>query len=136
MTCRLAFIHLIHYLQPSKKCRYHKDQGTIDKWQKKLTPKPLFHNGQYQAGWNTNQNQMKNIHPFYIVFQGFEGTSYKNATTRTFISCFTLAFKSVDIIFFFYIFLELHSMLSKKITFIFKFSFFNGFSQTLHPQRP
>ena len=68
---------------------------------KKLTPKPPFLNGQYQAGWNTNQNQMKNTHPFYIVFQGFEGTSYKNTTTRTFISCFTVAFKSVDIIFFF-----------------------------------
>ena len=25
--------------------------------------------GQYQDGWNTNQKQMKNVHPFCIVFQ-------------------------------------------------------------------
>ena len=59
---------------------------------KKLTPNPPFLNGQYQAGWNTNQNQIKNTHPFYMVFQG---TSYKNTTTRTFISCcFTLDFRT------------------------------------------
>ena len=26
-------------------------------------------NRQYQDGWNTNQKQMKNVHPFCIVFQ-------------------------------------------------------------------
>ena len=30
---------------------------------------PPVLNGQYQDGWNTNQNQMKNAQPFYTVFQ-------------------------------------------------------------------
>ena len=34
---------------------------------KPRTP-PVF-NGQYQNGWNANQNQMKNTQPFYITFQ-------------------------------------------------------------------
>ena len=32
-------------------------------------PPPLFLNRQNQDGWNTNQNQMKNTHSFYIVFE-------------------------------------------------------------------
>ena len=30
---------------------------------------PLVLNGQYQDGWNTNQNQAKHTRTFYIVFQ-------------------------------------------------------------------
>ena len=30
---------------------------------------PPVLNGQYQAGWNTNQNQIENIHLFDILFQ-------------------------------------------------------------------
>ena len=32
-------------------------------------PHPPVPNGQNQNGQNTNQNQMKNTHPLYIVFE-------------------------------------------------------------------
>ena len=69
--------------------------------------------------------------PFLHCISSFEGTSYKHlkdTATSSFISCFTLDFTSVDIIF--HKFLELH-YLKKKICH--KFSFFNGFTQTPPP---
>ena len=36
----------------------------------KKNPPPVF-NRQYQDGQNINHNQMKDTHPFYIVFQGW-----------------------------------------------------------------
>ena len=45
-----------------------------------LPPPPVL-NGQYQAGYNTNQDWMKNTCLFYIVFQTFwEGASVKSYT--------------------------------------------------------
>ena len=35
---------------------------------KQNSPPPVL-NEQYQAGWNTNQNQIENIHLFDILFQ-------------------------------------------------------------------
>ena len=49
-----------------------------------------------------------------------------------FLYCFTLAFTSADI--FFYNFLELDPTLYLKKDFCHEFYFFNGFTQTLHPQ--
>ena len=42
------------------------------------TPTPPVLNGQYQDGWNTNQNQMKNTPLFTLHFKFFEGTPSKN----------------------------------------------------------
>ena len=69
---------------------------------------------------------------FTLYFKFWEGTSVKCfqiQATSSFISCFTSAFISADIIF--YNFLELHSTLSEK-DFCRKFSFFNGFTETPH----
>ena len=35
----------------------------------KKTPHHPVLNGQNQRGWNTNQNEMKNTQPLYIVFE-------------------------------------------------------------------
>ena len=42
------------------------------------TPHTPVLNGQYQDGWNTNQNRMKNTPLFTLYFKFFEGTSSKN----------------------------------------------------------
>ena len=42
------------------------------------TPTPLVLNGQYQDGWNTNQNPMKNTPLFKLYFKFFQGTSSKS----------------------------------------------------------
>ena len=69
---------------------------------------------------------------FTLYFKFWEGTSVKCfqiQATSSFISCFTSAFISADIIF--YNFLELHSTCLKRI--FETFYFFNRFTQTPPP---
>ena len=67
---------------------------------------PVF-NRQYQAGWNTNQKQMKNTHTFCIVFHVLKivppDLLFLVAYIRFYISRYH-----------FHNFLELHSILSEK----------------------
>ena len=63
---------------------------------------PVF-NGQYQAGWNANQHQMKSTSLFYIVFQVLRRyfcEKLQDTVTSPFFSCFTSVFISADIIFY------------------------------------
>ena len=83
------------------------------------SPAPVL-NGQYQNGYNTNLNQMKNTCPCN-VFQVLKVLLYENLYVRSShqIFCFLLfllAFTSADIIF--HTFLELHSTLSEKKRFL------------------
>ena len=57
---------------------------------------------------------MKNTCPVYIVFQILK--VLLDTATRSFVSCFLLAFTLADIIF--YKFLELHSPLSERKIFV------------------
>ena len=59
-------------------------------------------NGQYQDEWNTNQNQMKSMHPFYIAFQQVLKVLLIKICKMQLLDLFT----SADIIF--YKVLELH----------------------------
>ena len=94
---------------------------------------PPLLNGQYQDGWNTNQNQMKNT-LFLHCISSFGGTSSKNCSHWIFNFLFffyILAFTSADIIFS-QIFKTSFNIIWKK-KFRHKFSFFNGFN---HPPPP
>ena len=78
---------------------------------------PHVLNGQYQDRWNTNQNQMKNTCPFYIVFQVLKvpliKICKKQPLNLLFFLLLLLAFTtSADIIF--HKLLELHSTLFEK----------------------
>ena len=56
-------------------------------------PPPLFFSRHDQAGWNNNQNYVKNTHPFSHCISSFEGISYKIYKIRgtsSFISCFII----------------------------------------------
>ena len=64
----------------------------------KKTPTPSVLNRQYQVGWNTKQNEMKNSCLFYSVFQVLK-VLLKVQPVLSFI-CFTSAFTSADIIFY------------------------------------
>ena len=69
---------------------------------------PHFLSRQYQVGWNTNQNQMKNIPPFYkflkllqVCFQVLKVLLIKMCKMSHqifYFFCFVLAFTSGDII--------------------------------------
>ena len=86
-------------------------------------PRPPVVNGQYQDGWNTNQNQMKNTTFLHCISQLLRVLLKKNlwdTATRSFI-CFVLHFTPADIIF--HRFLELHSTLSEKKIFVTNFPF-------------
>ena len=92
---------------------------------KQTTP---CHSTETITGWM--EYYTKNTHLFYIVFQGLKVlTCHKNlqdTPTRSFISCFILAFTSADIIF--VKFLELNSTLSEKEILVTNFPFFNRFT--------
>ena len=56
-------------------------------------------NGQYQDGWSTSQNQMKNTCPFEIVYISFECIKFVRYSYQIiFFLLFLLAFTSADII--------------------------------------
>ena len=95
------------------------------------SPKSPVLNGQYQDGWNTNQNQMKNT-LFLHCISSFEGTSSKNCSHWIFNFLFffyILAFTSADIIFS-QIFKTSFNIIWKK-KFRHKFSFFNWIHSAL-----
>ena len=66
--------------------------------------------GTTTTGWNTNQNQMKNIYPFNIVFQVLKVVFIKFLRYN-------------HQIFYFLSLLEIHSTLSEKKDFFYKFFF-------------
>ena len=71
-------------------------------------------NGQYQNRQNTNQNQMKNIYPFYIVFQWWKFVRYSHQIF--YFLLFLLAFTSTDVISVFsYIFRTSFNIMWKNI---------------------
>ena len=92
-------------------------------------PLPPVLNGQNQDGWNTNQNQMKNMSPSYFVFQVLKVLLIKICKMQPLggrdllflVYIDVLDFTSANIIFHKY--LELHSTLSEKKTFVTNFAF-------------
>ena len=88
-------------------------------------PNPPDFNGQYQGGWNTNQNQMEYTPPVYIVFQVLKVILTKNCTISHQIFYFLLFYISFYISrhHFFHKFLELPSALSEKKIFVTNFPF-------------
>ena len=100
-------------------------------------PNPLVFNGQYQGGWNTNQNQMKNTPPVYIVFQVLKVLLTKNCKISHQIFYFLLLYISVYISrhHFSQMFRTVFNIIGKK-DFCHEFSFFNEFNQTPHAPRP
>ena len=66
-------------------------------------------NRQNQDEWNINQDQMKNMTPFYIVCQVLKVLLFKISHQILYFMLFYISFLSADIIF--YKFLKLHSTL-------------------------
>ena len=69
-------------------------------------------NRQYQDEWNINQDQMKNMIPFYIVCQVLKVLLFKISHQILYFMLFYISFLSADIIF--YKFLKIHSTLYEK----------------------
>ena len=70
-------------------------------------------NRQYQAGWNNNQNLIKNTHLLCMLLQVLKVLiKIIRYSYNSFSCCFTPPYTSVDITF--YKFLKLHSTLSEK----------------------
>ena len=93
MDCRqITFVTLNRFCQLSK------------------PPPPLPDlNRQNQDEWNINQDQMKNMTPFYIVCQVLKVLLFKTSHQILYFMLFYISFLSADIIF--YKFLKLHSTL-------------------------
>ena len=82
-----------------------KGQGVGDFFPQVKPPPPVPYR-QYQAVWNTNQNQMKNACLFYIVFQVLKVVLLKSYKIQLPVLLILVVFMPADIIF--YKFLELH----------------------------
>ena len=85
-------------------------------------PQPSVLKGQYQNGWNINQNQIKNtifLHCISQLLRVLRKKDLQDTATRSLISCFILHFTPEDIIF--HRFLELYSTLSEKKIFVTNF---------------
>ena len=91
-------------------------------------------NRQYQNGQNTNQNQKKNVCPFYTVFQVLEVLLIKICKIQPLDLLFLVIFISfyINRYHFSQIFKTSFSIIWKK-DFCHKFSFFNRVTQTPTP---
>ena len=91
-------------------------------------------NGQYQDGWNTSLNQMKNTPPFHIIFHVLKVLLIKICKIIQPIFYFLLFYISFYITrhHFSQIFRTSFNIIWKKI-FCLKFPLFNGFTQTPYP---